>query len=71
MTLRLILTTVGLLLIAAADLALATSAFARGGGPITTNSQGYQRRLEESRQQLVQPAPAPAPRPPLKKKRWR
>jgi hypothetical protein len=34
--------------------------FARGGAPNLMDSPGYQRRLQESRQQLqAQPAPAP------------
>jgi len=31
---------------------------ARGAAPSIMNSPGYQRRLQESRQQLSQPAPA-------------
>ena len=36
-----------------------TPSFARGGAPNLMDSPGYQRRLQESRQQLqAQPAPA-------------
>ena len=66
------------LLFLAADIALTTSASARGSGPITTNSQSYQRRLDESRKQLgvdpvaqpTQPYTAPPavyPRRPVKR----
>ena len=34
--------------------------FARGGPPNIMDSPGYQRRLQESRQQLSQPAVQPA-----------
>ncbi len=37
--------------------------FARGGPPNLLNSPGYQRRLEESRQQLAAPEAQPAPAP--------
>jgi hypothetical protein len=36
------------------------SAFARGGAASIMNSPGYQRRLQESRQQLAQPDPQPS-----------
>jgi hypothetical protein len=36
--------------------------FARGGAASIMNSPGYQRRLQESRQQLVQPELRPAVR---------
>jgi len=34
---------------------------ARGGAASIMNSPGYQRRLQESRQQLAQPSPQPSP----------
>jgi len=34
--------------------------FARGGAPSIMNSPGYQRRLQESRQQLAQPVVQPS-----------
>jgi len=34
-------------------------AFARGGAPSIMGSPGYQRRLQESRQQLAQPVAQP------------
>jgi hypothetical protein len=34
--------------------------FARGGAPSIMNSPGYQRRLQESRQQLAQPEMQPS-----------
>jgi len=37
------------------------SAFARGGAASIMNSPGYQRRLQESRQQLAQPDLQPPP----------
>ncbi|RJF74347.1 hypothetical protein [Rhodopseudomonas palustris] len=39
--------------------ATAGPAFARGGAPSIMDSPGYQRRLQESRQQLQQPYLAP------------
>jgi hypothetical protein len=35
---------------------------ARGGPPSIMDSPGYQRRLQESRQQLAEPVVQPAPR---------
>ncbi|CCD99463.1 hypothetical protein [Bradyrhizobium sp. STM 3809] len=48
--------------IAASALVMVTAsepALARGGAANLINSPGYQRRLQESRQQLGAPAPAP------------
>jgi hypothetical protein len=42
-------------------LVVGQSAFARGGAASIMNSPGYQRRLQESRQQLAQPSPQPSP----------
>lgn len=45
--------------LAVATLATLSPCFARGGAPSIIDSPGYQRRLQESRQQLqAQPAPA-------------
>ena len=54
-----------LLALAAIAMAVAGSSeplFARGGGAVANimNSPGYQRRLQESRQQLSQPAVQPS-----------
>jgi hypothetical protein len=40
--------------------------FARGGAASIMNSPGYQRRLQESRQQLAQPVLQPSPAVPHK-----
>nr|WP_244423065.1 hypothetical protein [Bradyrhizobium sp. ORS 278] len=51
-----------LLALVASSLALLTTSepvLARGGAANLMNSPGYQRRLQESRQQLGAPAPAP------------
>jgi len=42
------------------SLVASEAAWARGGPPSIMDSPGYQRRLQESRQQLSQPAPAPS-----------
>jgi hypothetical protein len=48
--------------IAAAIVLSGQPSFARGGGPANIiNSPGYQRRLDESRQQLTPPAVQAAP----------
>jgi len=50
---------VALVSFALALLANSAPSFARGGAPNLMDSPGYQRRLQESRQQLqAQPAPA-------------
>jgi hypothetical protein len=42
--------------VAAAVVTVSEPSFARGGPPSIMDSPGYQRRLQESRQQLSQPA---------------
>ena len=46
--------------IAAAVVISSEPLFARGGGGNILNSPGYQRRLQESRQQLPQPTAQPS-----------
>jgi len=43
-----------------ATLVASEPVFARGGAASIMNSPGYQRRLQESRQQLAAPEPSPA-----------
>jgi len=43
-----------------AMLVISEPGFARGGAASIMNSPGYQRRLQESRQQLAQPGPQPS-----------
>jgi hypothetical protein len=45
----------------AAMLVMSEPLLARGGAANIMNSPGYQRRLQESRQQLAQPVAQPAP----------
>jgi hypothetical protein len=51
----------GLVAAIAATLMLGEPGFARGGAASIMNSPGYQRRLQESRQQLAQPIVQPSP----------
>jgi hypothetical protein len=50
-------------------LTLAAPAVAFARPPVALVSPGYERRLAESRRQLVQPEPVPAPR--LRHRSWR
>ncbi len=59
------------LLVAATTTAIVVSSepvFARGGAPNIMNSPGYQRRLQESRQQVSQPDVQP---PSTHRHKWR
>jgi hypothetical protein len=54
--------------IAAAVVISSEPLFARGGGGNILNSPGYQRRLQESRQQLPQPTAQPSS---AHRRKWR
>jgi hypothetical protein len=69
---RIKLVAVFFLLFAVAELSIANSAFARGGGANLMNSPGYQRALEESRKRYRQEAqPYTQPAPVYPRKKWR